>query len=379
MRVKFNQPYLTSHEIKYIQDAIQRNKISGDGFYSKQVNAFLENNYQIQKALFVNSGTAALDMSALLLDLGPDDEVIMPSFTFVSTANAILLRGATIKFIDIESQTLNLDPTLLENLITPHTKAIYPVHYAGISCDMDQLMKIAAEHNLAVVEDAAQGVHAKYNNQYLGSIGDIGAYSFHETKNYVCGEGGALLLNNDNYLDRAEIIWEKGTNRRQFFRGEVDKYTWVDLGSSYLGSDLLAAFLYAQLEHIDEITQLRKKAFNYYLERLQPLAENQKLQLPGLPEYATLNYHIFYIILPHNQIRNNLMDFLKKRKISAIFHYIPLHSSPMGLKLGNKADDLPITTEIAGRILRLPLHAHLTQDQLKFVVDSISQFFQETG
>ena len=375
MKVPFNRPYIDNLEMKYIEDAILHNKISGDGFYSKKINQFIEQKFGIMKALFVNSGTAALDMSALLLDLKKDDEVIMPSYTFVSTANAVKLRGAKIRFIDIEPQTMNMDPDLLPDMINPRTKAIYAVHYAGISCDMGNLMKIARNHNLNVVEDAAQAVNAKYKDKYLGSIGEIGAYSFHETKNYVCGEGGALLLNSPELLKRAEIIWEKGTNRRQFFRGEVDKYSWVDIGSSYLGSDILAAFLTAQFEKLDQIQQLRKQAYIYYSSSLRYLEDKNLARLPGIPSYSTPNYHIFYLILNSGKERDHLMQYLKKQGIQAIFHYIPLHSSPMGRKLGNIPEDLPITEEYAKRLIRLPLYAGLTKKEQDYIITHIHKYF----
>ncbi len=355
MKIPLTKPYISTREIDLIKDVINNRKISGDGYYSKKVASFIENNFGAKQALFVNSGTAALDMASILLDLSPKDEVIMPSFTFVSTANAVLLRGAKIKFVDIEKKTLNIDPEEIKKNITNNTKAIYVVHYAGISPDMDVIQEIAEENDLFIVEDAAQAVNAKYKNKYLGTIGDFGCYSFHESKNYVCGEGGALLINNPDFIERAEIIWEKGTNRRKFFKGEIDKYTWVDIGSSFLGSDINAAFLYAQFEKIDEILEMRKKVYERYNQEFKEYAENLIFKLPIIPKYSKPNYHIYYIILKNQVIRDSLMQYLKSHDITSVFHYIPLHSSPMGIRLGYEQNDLPITEDYASRLLRFPI------------------------
>lgn len=370
-KINFNKPYFTGSEFDYMKEAINNSHISGDGIFCKKVKKFMESKFGAMQALFVTSGTAALDMSAILLDLKPGDEVIMPSFTFVSTANAVVLRGAKIRFADINARTLNIDPDEIEQKITSKTKAIYPVHYAGISCQMEEILKIAHDNNLKVVEDAAQGVNAKYKEKYLGTLGDIGCYSFHETKNYQCGEGGAILINKPEYLERAEIIREKGTNRSKFFRGQVDKYTWVDIGSSYIGSDLLAAYLWAQFEQLDDILEKRKQIFNFYFQSLKDLEENGFLQLPSIPDYCTPNYHIFYIICKTEELRNYLLRELNKQGIGAVFHYIPLHSSPMGRKIGFEEDELPITDSVSKRLLRLPLHLYLSQTDLKRITETI--------
>jgi len=371
MKIRFNKPYCTGKEIEYMQDAMSRNKISGDGYYTKLVNSFMENKFGTKKALFVTSGSAALDMAAILIDLQPGDEVILPSYTFVSTANSIVLRGAKPVFAEIDPNTMNIDPDDIEKKITDNTKAIWPVHYAGVSCDMDRIMELANKYNLKVVEDAAQGVNAKYKDKYLGTIGHIGCYSFHETKNYTSGEGGAILINDPSLIERAEIIREKGTNRSKFFRGEIDKYTWVDIGSSYLGSDILAAFLNAQFERLDEINEKRKKVFNYYYNELKGLENTGILKLPYIPEYCQVNYHMFYILLKDEETRNMLMKRLKEIGIHAVFHYIPLHTSDMGNKLGYKAGDLPLTEEYSGRLLRLPMFGDLSEEELKYITVNI--------
>ncbi|MEJ2252141.1 MAG: dTDP-4-amino-4,6-dideoxygalactose transaminase, partial [Candidatus Lokiarchaeota archaeon] len=307
-------------------------------------------------------------MSALLIDLKPGDEVIMPSYTFVSTANAVLLRNAKIVFAEIEKDTLNIDPTDIEKKITERTKAIYPVHYAGVSCNMDEIQKISDENNLVIVEDAAQGVNAKYKDDFLGTIGTIGCYSFHETKNYICGEGGAILINKEEYIDRAEIIREKGTNRNKFFRGEIDKYTWIDLGSSYIGSDLLAAYLYAQFENLDEIQKRRETIYDRYYKGLVNLEEEGLIRLPIIPSYSKSNYHMFYIILKNESLRNKLLKRLKQLKIGAVFHYIPLHLSPMGTKLGYNKGDFPLTEDISNRLVRLPMYYELSDSEVDYII-----------
>jgi len=373
MRIPFNKPYFTGKEFEYMTQAIENSHISGDGIFSKKIRDFMKGKFGTQSALFVTSGTAALDMSAILLDLKPDDEVILPSFTFVSTANSIILRGAKIKFAEIDPHTLNIKPEDIISKISDKTKAIYPVHYAGISCKMDEIMKISSENDIKIVEDAAQGVNAKYKDKYLGTIGDIGCYSFHETKNYQCGEGGAILINNPIFKERAEIIREKGTNRSKFFRGEVDKYTWVDIGSSYVGSDLLAAYLWAQFEELDKIKEIRKHIYEFYYDHLQDLQEKGIIQLPVIPNDCEPNYHLFFILVRNENERNSTLKDLKQRGIMAVFHYIPLHSSPMGMKMGNKPGDLPITENISGRLIRLPFHNYLTDKELQYIVDSLHE------
>lgn len=377
--ISFSKLCITNKEIEYIKDALSKGRISGDGYYTNKCNEFIKNTFRTKKALLTTSCSSALDMAALLLDLKEGDEVIMPSYTFVSTANAVALRGAKPIFADIQENTLNIDPKDIERKITNKTKAIFPVHYAGVSCDMDRIMHIAKKYNLKVVEDAAQGVNAKYKNKYLGTIGDIGCYSFHETKNYICGEGGAILINQDEELaKRAEIIREKGTNRSQFFRGEVDKYTWVDVGSSYLPSDILAAMLWAQFERLDEINDMREKVYKSYYNGLHDLEKQGKLRLSVIPEDCESNYHIFYILLNTEEERNYVMDKLKESGVSAVFHYIPLHTSPMGLKLGYKKGDLPKTENLSGRLLRLPMYAELKDKEINYIIDKICNIILTT-
>ncbi len=371
-RIKFSEPYITNRELELIKDSISKGEISGDRFYTKKCTEFIEQIFGTKKALLTTSCSSALDMAALLLDLKENDEVIMPSYTFVSTANAVVLRGAKPVFAEIDGNTLNIDPIDVERKITEKTKAIFPVHYAGVCCDMDKIMNIAKKYNLKVVEDAAQGVNAKYKGRYLGTIGDIGCYSFHETKNYSCGEGGAILINYDEELaKRAEIIREKGTNRSQFIRGEVDKYTWIDVGSSYLLSDILASILWAQFEKLDEINSKRKKIYETYYEGLKILEDKGKLKLPVIPKYCQSNYHIFYILLNSEEERNYLLDKLKQKDIQATFHYIPLHISPMGRKLGYKSDDLPVTEDVSKRILRLPIYPELCLEDVNYIIEVI--------
>lgn len=376
--IVFNKPYYTGNEEKYISDAMKRDKICGDGFYTKKVNEFMENKFKTNKALMTTSCSSALDMSCLLLNLKEDDEVILPSFTFVSTANSIVLRGAKCVFADINPDTLVIDLEDVKKKITQKTKAIMVVHYAGVSCDMEELMTIAKENNLYVIEDAAQAVNAKYKGKYLGTIGDLGCYSFHETKNYSCGEGGALLINclDKDISDRAEIIREKGTNRSKFYRGEVDKYTWVDMGSSLLPSDLLSAFLYAQFEQIDEINNMRGEVFDNYNKGLKELETRGLLRRPIIPEYNEINYHMFYIILNSEKERNGLMNYLKAKDILSVFHYLPLHTSPMGMRMGYSVGDLPITEDLSARLLRLPMYAGLKKEEVNYIIDCIKEYFK---
>lgn len=372
MKIPFNIPHYTGKELDYIKAVMETGKICGDGIYTSKVNDFIEKRFGAKKALFVTSGSSALDMASLLIDLKPGEEVIMPSYTFVSTANSVVLRGGKVIFADIDPRTMNVDPEDIERRITRKTKAIFPVHYAGVSCDMDRIIELADKHSLRVVEDAAQGVNAKYKGKYLGTIGDIGCYSFHETKNYACGEGGAILINRDDALiERAEIIREKGTNRRKFLLGQVDKYSWVDVGSSYLGSDILAGFLYAQLEGMEEINNMRRQRYEFYYKALEDLMRRGIIDLPFVPDGCDMNFHMFYIVLKSEEERNRIMNRLKENEISAVFHYIPLHLSNMGERMGYKKGDLPITEEYAGRLLRLPLYADLKEEEQKYIVEKI--------
>lgn len=369
--IPFTKTSITEVEKRYIQEALCDNKICGDGAFTKKCNQWFKENCNINNFLLTTSGTHSLELAALLAELKEGDEVILPSYTFVSTADAILLRGAKPVFVDIDKRTFNINVDLIEEKITEKTKAIFPVHYAGVSCDMDKIMEIAKKHNLIVVEDAAQGVLAYYKDRLLGTIGDYGCYSFHETKNYVMGEGGAIIVKDNNKFKEAEIIREKGTNRSQFIRGDVDKYTWHKIGSSYLPSDILAALLYGQLTRAEEIMEKRMNIWNYYYKRLESLEKMEKLKRPYIPEYAKHNAHMFYIVLPTEEIRNKLMTKLKEQEIGATFHYIPLHTSPMGIKLGCKKGDLPVTEEYAGRLLRLPLYADMTNEEREKVINNI--------
>ncbi len=372
--IRFNKPYLTGNEIKYIDETLQSGFVSGDRKFTLLAQDFIEKKFKIKKTLLTTSCSTALDMSAMLLNLKEGDEVILPSFTFVSTANAIVMQKAKPVFVDIDN-TLNIDISKIEEKITSKTKALYPVHYAGCSCDMDKLMHIAKTNNLKVVEDAAQAVDAKYKDRYLGSIGEMGTYSFHETKNFVCGEGGALLINDESYIQRAEIIREKGTNRSNFFKGFVDKYTWCDVGGSYLPSDILAAMLMAQLEEKDLITEKRAEVFNLYNQGLANLEEQGKLKRIKIPSYNTTNYHMYYIILENESIRDKLLQFLKSNGIGAVFHYIPLHLSSMGIMMGYKEGDFPMSEKLSSSLIRLPIYAGLEKNETEYIIDKIADFF----
>ena len=371
--IPFTKTSITKLEKEYIEQALESNKICGDGSFTKKCTKWFEENNNIRNLLLTTSCTHSLELASLLADLKPGDEVLLPSYTFVSTADAVLLRGAKPVFVDIDKRTFNMDANLIEEKITSKTKAIYPVHYAGVSCDMDRRLEIAKKYNLIVVEDAAQGVLAYYKDKPLGTIGDYGCFSFHETKNYVMGEGGAIIVKDDEKFKKAEIIREKGTNRSQFIRGDVDKYTWHEVGSSYLPSDILAALLYGQLERADEIMEKRMRVWNYYNANLEELEKQGKLVRPYIPSYSKHNAHMFYIVLPTEKTRNNLMTKLKEKGISATFHYIPLHTSPMGQRLGCKKGELPVTEEYAGRLLRLPLYADMKQEEMEFVCKSIKE------
>lgn len=373
MQVPFNVPYTTGNELKYIEDCINTGKICGDGKYTKLVNKYLEETLFANKILLTTSCTHALEMAAIQMGLKEGDEVICPAYTFVSTANPILLRGAKVVFAEIDEKTLNIDLDDVERKITDKTKAIFPVHYAGVSCDMDRLMDIAKKNNIMVCEDAAQALYSTYKNRYLGTIGDYGCFSFHETKNYVCGEGGAISINSADALavEKAEIIREKGTDRSKFYRGQVDKYTWVDIGSSYLPSDMLAAFLYAQLEAKNEIFERRERVYNRYYEGLKDLQDKGIIKLPIIPDFCKSNYHMFYILCESEKQRDYLMANLKQAGITAVFHYLPLHTAPVGEKMGYKKGQLPITEKIGATLLRLPMYADLTDEQVDYVISNI--------
>jgi len=375
--IPFNKPFIAGKELFYIAKAVTNGKIAGDGEFTQRCSRLLEHRFAIPKVLLTPSCTAALEMAAMLCNLEPGDEVIMPSFTFVSTANAAARLGARPVFVDIHPETLNLDENQIEPAITARTRAIFPVHYAGVACRMDRIMAIARSRGLSVVEDAAQGVNAFWNEQSLGSIGQLGAYSFHETKNYICGEGGALCINDPSLVERAEIIRDKGTNRKQFFRGVVDKYTWVDLGSSYVPSEVCSAFLFAQLEMMTSITENRRRQFQFYLDHLSPLQEAGLLRLPHIPPDCRSNYHLFYILLSDQPARDGLMAHLQRNGILAVFHYVPLHSSPMGQKLEYQEGDLPVTEDSSRRLLRLPLYHEMTIDEQARVVSQIRRFLAQ--
>ncbi len=376
IRIPFNRPCLAGNEYKYIAEAIANGQASGDGPFTRRCHDLLERELKAPKVLLTTSCTHALEMAALLLDCGPGDEVIVPSFTFVSTANAFALRGASIVFADIRRDTLNLDENRLEGLVTDRTKAIVPVHYGGVSCEMDTINEIAKRHGISIVEDNAHGLFASYKKKPAGTFGRLSTLSFHETKNIICGEGGALVVNDPELAERAVIIREKGTNRSQFFRGQVDKYTWVDIGSSYLLSDLLAAFLLAQLEAREQIQRKRHRIWNYYWHNLQSLAQSGNVQLPFVPPDCEQAYHMFYLILPSSACRQALIAHLKKFGILSVFHYVPLHLSAMGIKFGRRA--CPVTEDVSERLLRLPFYNDLTEEDQSQVVAAISEFFDKT-
>jgi dTDP-4-amino-4,6-dideoxygalactose transaminase len=377
--IPFNRPFIAGKELYYIARAVALGNIGGDGHFTQQCSRLLEERFGIHRVLMVPSCTAALEMAAMLCDLGPGDEVILPSFTFVSTANAVVRLGAEPVFVDVRPDTLNLDDALIEDAITPRTKAIFPVHYASIGCEMDRILAVARAYGLRVVEDAAQAVNAWYEGRALGSLGDLGTYSFHETKNYICGEGGALCINDPALVERAEIIRDKGTNRRQFFRGQVDKYTWVDVGSSYVPSEICCAFLYAQLEMLETIAERRQALYHFYQEQLRPLEAQGLLRLPHIPANCTGNAHLFYVLLPDLATRQALLEHLRREEVYAVFHYVPLHSSPMGQKYGYRPGDLPITEDISGRLIRLPLAYTMTTEEQLRVVSAIGSFFARWG
>jgi dTDP-4-amino-4,6-dideoxygalactose transaminase len=372
--IPFNKPYLAGKEYDYIKQAVAQMHISGDGMFTKKCHSLLESILGVPKVLLTTSCTHALEMSALLLDIQSGDEVIVPSFTFVTTINAFVLRGAQPVFIDIRPDTLNMDEALLEDLISPKTKAIVPVHYAGVGCEMDKIMNVADEHGVHVVEDNAHSLFGKYKGKFLGTFGCMATQSFHETKNFTNGEGGALLINDPQFMERAEIIREKGTNRSSFFRGQVDKYTWVDLGSSYLPSDILAAFLYAQLEMRENIQSKREKIWKNYAKNLHGWAEENGVGLPLVPSYCEQTYHMFYLLFPSLDMRQRMIAHLKSIDIHSVFHYLPLHNSEMGKKFGGRKGDCPVTEDISDRLLRLPFYNDLSGDDQARVIEEIHSF-----
>jgi dTDP-4-amino-4,6-dideoxygalactose transaminase len=374
LRTPFNRPCLAGNEYKYIAEAIANGQASGDGPFTRRCHELLEGELQAPKVLLTTSCTHALEMAAILLDCGPGDEIIIPSFTFASAANAFALRGASIVFADIRPDTLNLDEGRLQSLITKRTKAIVPVHYAGVACEMDALCGLARDHGVRVVEDNAHGLFARYKGKLTGTFGCLSTQSFHETKNIICGEGGALVVNDPDMVERALIIREKGTNRSQFFRGQVDKYTWVDIGSSYLPSDLLAAFLLAQLEGRQEIQTKRRRVWKYYWQHLQSVSQENNVRLPVIPPECEQAYHMFYLILPSLECRQALIAHLKKHGILSVFHYVPLHLSAMGMKFG--ARECPVTEDLSSRLLRLPFYNDLTEDDQAQIVGLIKGFFE---
>lgn len=373
--IYFNNPPFVGKELEYVRQAVNNQKICGDGPFTKKCSQWIEEKMGTAKALLTTSCTHATEMAALLMDIKPGDEVIMPSYTFVSTADAFVLRGAKAVFVDIRPDTMNIDENLIENAITERTKAIVPVHYAGVSCEMDKIMEIALKYNLKIVEDAAQGILSTYKGKMLGTIGDFGCYSFHETKNYSMGEGGALLIRDPDYIEKAEIVREKGTNRSKFFRGQIDKYTWVDAGSSYLPSDLNAAYLWAQLEQADKIFDNRMKTWKLYYELLLDLQEQGVISLPVVPENCTHNAHMFYIKTKDLDERTRLIDFLKEQGILAVFHYIPLHTAPAGRKFGVFCGEDRYTTKESERLVRLPMYYGLEEEKVVYIVNKIKDFY----
>jgi dTDP-4-amino-4,6-dideoxygalactose transaminase len=373
LTIPFNRPYLTGNELINIADAHERGQLAGDGHFSKLCSAWLEHRTGCQKALLTHSCTAALEMAAILADIQPGDEIIMPSYTFVSTANAFVLRGGVPVFVDIRPDTLNIDEALIEVAITARTKAIVTVHYAGVACEMDSIMDIANRHKLLVIEDAAQGVMAKYKGRHLGSIGHLGCYSFHETKNIISGEGGALLINDPALLERAEIIREKGTNRNKFFRGQVDKYTWVDIGSSYLPGEIIAAFLWAQMQEADSITFQRLSIWQYYHSAFEKLEQSGRLSRPTIPSECEHNAHMYYLLLNDFADRTAFINAMKQHEINCVFHYVPLHSSPQGSISGQVTSDLPVTVALAERLVRLPLWVGLSGVFQNTVINAVNK------
>jgi len=374
-RIPFNKPFFAGRELECIAQAVAEGDVSGNGPFTRRCARYLEERLGIHRVILTPSCTAALEMAAMLCNLGPGDEVIMPSYTFVSTASAVVRTGATPVFVDIRPDTLNLDETRIEAAITARTRAIFPVHYAGVACEMDAILEIARAHGLLVVEDAAQGVDSRYQGRALGGIGQLGAFSFHETKNFMCGEGGALCVNDPSLVERAEILRDKGTNRQRFLQGMVDKYTWVDVGSSYVPSEVSSAFLYAQLERMDAISARLRASHEFYRTRLRPLQDAGHLQLPSIPAACADNGHLFWVATVDQSTRDALIAHLGTLGILAVFHYVPLHASPMGRKTCRVAGSLSVTEDIASRLLRLPLYYDLTESQQLEVVDAVAGFF----
>ena len=374
-RIPFNIPTFVGKEPDYIQQAIQNRHLSGDGAFTRQCHALLEQMLGAPKVLLTTSCTHALELSALLLDIQPGDEVIVPAFTFVTGINAFVLRGAKPVFADIRPDTLNLDESRLESLITPRTRAIVPVHYAGIGCEMDTIVDIAQRHNVTIIEDNAHALFGKYKGRYLGTFGALATQSFHDTKNFTCGEGGALVINDPQYIERAEIIREKGTNRSRFFRGQVDKYTWVDIGSSYLPSDILAAYLFAQLEVRDEIQQKRKRVWDYYQQHVPEwAAHHEEVEVPTVPEVCEPAYHLYYVLMPSVEKRQSMIEHLNAHGIKSVFHYLPLNASHMGQEFGGKAGDCPVTEDVSERLLRLPFYTDMTEEEQEIVIAALYAF-----
>ena len=380
MKIPFNKVYYAGKELSYIEDTMKRGCISGDGYYTQLVTSFLQKKFMVDRVLMTTSATHALEMAAILIDIRPGDEVIMPSFTFPSTANAIMLRGGVPVFAEIQENTLNIDPIDIKNKITNRTKAILPVHYGGVSCDMDKIMDIATKNNLFVIEDAAQAVNSKYKNKFLGTIGHIGCYSFHGTKNYVSGEGGAITINSNNtdLIKRAEIIRQKGTNRNEFLRGKVDKYSWVDVGSSYVPSDILMAILYAQVQNLDEIKAKRKIINDYYNKSITKYIESGVIKKNTyIPNNCESNYHLFYLIFGSEKVRDSVIYKLREREIYATTHFMPLHSSKKGIELGYHIEDLPITEKISKCLLRLPMYTEMSVEEMNYVIIALIQILEE--
>jgi dTDP-4-amino-4,6-dideoxygalactose transaminase len=376
IRIPFNRPSVVGSELTYVGQAVSGGHASGDGPFTSRAQAMLEKSFGAKRVLLTTSCTSALELAALLCDLQPGDEVIVPSYTFVSTANAFVLRGASPVFVDVRPDTLNIDERLIEKAITPRTRAIFPIHYAGVACEMDVIMDIADRHGLLVVEDAAQGVYARYKNRWLGTIGHLGCYSFHETKNVSCGEGGALVINDPAMEQRAEILREKGTNRSQFMRGYADKYTWVDVGSSYVLSDMLAAFLVGQIENMDKITRRRGEIFDRYVAILTPLVRRGLIRIPEVPRHCSTNYHMFYVLTADVEERTALIAHLRAAGVLAVFHYVPLHSSPFARSLGVPQTHLRWTDELSARLLRLPMYFDLTDQEVEEVASRVLDFYR---
>ena len=376
MRINFNVPPFTGREMIYIKQAVDAQKICGDGQFTAKCNKWIEDKTGCEKALLTTSCTHATELAALLADIRPGDEVIMPSYTFVSTADAFVLRGATPVFVDIRPDTMNIDETLIEDAITERTKAIVPVHYAGVGCEMDVIMDIARRHNLMVIEDAAQGIMSTYKGQALGAIGDMGCFSFHETKNFSMGEGGALLMKDSRFIEDAEIFREKGTDRSKFFRGQVDKYRWVNYGSSYLPSDMNAAYLWAQLELADEITKARMDRWNQYDALLRDLADKGLIEQPFVPDYCTHNAHMYYIKVRDLEQRSDFINFMKSKDVLTVFHYVPLHTAPAGLKYGRFHGEDNFTTRESDRLVRLPMYYALTEDDVNYICECVHEYFE---